>query len=118
MAFPDLIRDQIPKARWIVSVSDNGWFGRSLASYQQLQMGQMLSLQTGRYQVVANKFGLSSIINDKGDILSSLPAFEPGILQSKLYPAQGMTPWVRWGDKPILIMGIILAIFGLLLKIK
>lgn len=62
----------MPKAQWIVSISDNGWFGHSLASYQQLQMAQLLSLLTGRYQVVVNNDGLSSIIDTHGNIVESL----------------------------------------------
>ena len=67
IAYPSLLRMQMPKSQWIVSISDNGWFGHSLASYQQLQMAQMLSLLTGRYQIMVNNDGLSSVINAKGD---------------------------------------------------
>ena len=44
VAYPQLLRNQLPKAEWIVSISDDGWFGHSLAAYQQLQMSQVLSI--------------------------------------------------------------------------
>ena len=103
LAYPELLRKQLPEAEWIVSISDDGWFGHSLAMYQQLQMAQVLSLQTGRYQVVANNDGLSSIINTEGSLSASLPAFSSGILEANLYPATGLTPWVYFGDKPALM---------------
>lgn len=118
IAYPELLRQQMPEARWIISVSDNGWFGHSLASYQQIQMAQMLSLQTGRFQVIANNDGLSSVIDEKGNLIDSLPPFSAGILQSAIYSASGTTPWIIWGDQPVLLFCFLILIFGLLLKIK
>lgn len=111
IAYPNLLRQQLPKAQWIVSISDNGWFGQSLASYQQLQMSQMLSLLTGRYQIIVNNDGLSSVINPAGHIVNGLQPFSSGILQSEVFEASGTTPWVVWGDYPIFIFCFICLVF-------
>ena len=110
LAFPELLRQQLPEAEWIVSISDDGWFGHSLAVYQHLQMAQVLSKQTGRYQIVSNNDGLSSIINATGNVVSALPAFSAGVLKASIQPLKNTPPWVAWGDKPIqyFFMGIIL----------
>jgi apolipoprotein N-acyltransferase len=113
IAYPNLLRDQLPKAEWIISISDNGWFGHSLASYQQQQMAQFLSLATGRYQIIVNNDGLSSIINPHGDIISSLPSFQPGILQGQVLSAKGSTPWVVLGDYPVITLCSLLLFFAL-----
>ncbi len=120
LAYPELLRQQLPEAAFIVSISDDGWFGHSLAVYQQLQIAQVLSLQTGRYQVVANNDGLSSIINTQGAVIASLPAFSAGVLESTVYPATGITPWVYWGDWPALlvILSILLMCFWMQIKAK
>ena len=109
LAFPELLRQQLPLAEWIVSISDDGWFGHSLAVYQHLQMAQVLSKQTGRYQIVSNNDGLSSVINETGDIVNALPVFSAGILEATIQPATGSTPWVTLGDTPIrfFVLGII-----------
>lgn len=111
IAYPYILREQMPEAQWIVSISDNGWFGHSLASYQQLQMAQVLSLLTGRYQVVVNNDGLSSVINHQGEIIDTLPAFSSGILESSIYPAQGQTPWIILGEYPALIFCLLFIIY-------
>ena len=103
LAYGDLLRYQLPKAEWIVSISDDGWFGHSLAMYQHLQMAQVRSLETARYQVVANNDGLSSVINTRGEITATLPAFSAGILKAALFPATGVTPWVYFGNLPMLL---------------
>ena len=106
LAYPQYLREQLPTAEWVVSISDDGWFGHSLAAYQHQQIAQTLSILTGRYQIMANNDGLSSIISDKGQILASLPAFQSGILRSSIKPAHGSTPWVYTGDVPILSLSI------------
>ncbi|WP_133127315.1 apolipoprotein N-acyltransferase [Legionella nagasakiensis] len=106
LAYPQLLRKQLPKAEWIVSISDDGWFGHSFAIYQQLQMAQALSIQTARFQVVANNDGLSSIIHANGDILASLPAFTAGTLEATIQPLSGTSLWVYLGDSPILLLSL------------
>ena len=118
LAYPQLLRKQLPEAEWIVSVSDDGWFGHSLAMYQQLQISQALSLQTGRYQVVANNDGLSSLINAQGEISASLPAFNDGILETNVYSASGLTPWVYWGDLPVLLIIVLIVMRAAFIKMS
>lgn len=113
VAYPQLLRNQLPQAEWIVSISDDGWFGHSLAVYQQLQMSQVLSMQTGRFQIVANNDGLSSIINTQGDIVDSLPVFSSGILSASISPATGASPWVYLGDMPVLLISLFIVLIGL-----
>lgn len=115
-AYPEILRKQLPKAEWIISASDAGWFGRSLAIYQQLQMSQVLSALTGRYQVVANNNGLSSIIDANGQIISSLPAFSSMDLYGSIRPAHGETIWVTYGDMPYLYLCIVIIIIAFLNK--
>lgn len=118
IAYPNLLREQLPEAQWIVSISDDGWFGHSLAMYQQLQMAQVLSLQTGRYQVMANNDGLSSVIDTRGQIIASLPAYKVGILNSQIYPAMGATPWVIYADYPVLIFFLMIVFTALIRQYK
>ncbi|KTD67422.1 apolipoprotein N-acyltransferase [Legionella steelei] len=118
IAYPNILREQMPQAQWIVSISDNGWFGHSLASYQQLQMAQILSLLTGRYQVVVNNDGLSSVIDANGDIIESLPPFSPGLLESSVFPAEGLTPWIIWHEYPSLIFCTIFLVFILFIQLR
>lgn len=118
LAYSELLRQQLPLAELIVSISDDGWFGHSFAMYQQLQMAQTLSMQSARYQIVANNDGLSSIIDEKGNILHSLAAFEASTLMGNIYPSKGTTPWVYWGNTPILLICFIVVILSLISKLK
>ena len=71
-------------------------------------MAQVFSMLSNRYQVVANNSGLSSLINNQGDIIHALPAHTSGILKGTIYALEGRTPWMILGDKPVLVMCAVL----------
>lgn len=111
LAYSELLRNQLPQATFIVSVSDDGWFGHSLAMYQQQQIAQVRSLQTGRYQIMANNDGLSAIIDDRGQLVASLPPLSEGTLTSRIHPRIGLTPWMRLGDHSIILSLLVFMLF-------
>lgn len=111
LAYGELLRTQLPQAQWIVSISDDGWFGHSLAMYQQQQIAQVRSIQTHRYQIMANNDGLSSVIDPFGNIVAELKPFTQGNLQANLVPLRDTTYWVTWGDNPILVLLSMITIF-------
>ena len=34
--------------------------------------------------------------------------FEQGVLTDRIQPLQGMTPYARWGDMPVLVLAVVL----------
>lgn len=112
-AFGQDIIKALPKASFLVNASNDAWFGHSLAPHQHLEMAQMRAIETGRYLVRATSTGISAIINEKGKILKQSPQFEQHILQGKIIPFKGKTPYVMLGNKLIIAL-----IFFLLLTIK
>ena len=118
LAYPNLLRQQLPQAEWIISVSDDGWFGHSFAMYQQLQMAQALAIQTQRYHILANNDGLSSIINPQGEIIASVPAFKQGTASAQIYPQKNLTLWVKYGDRPIVGLCLLLVIISCLFRLR
>lgn len=102
LAYPEILRRQLPQGQWIVSVSDDGWFGHSSALYQHQEMAQVLSFMSHRSQVFVNNNGLSSIIDANGHIVKQIPAWEAGHISSSIESHTITMPWMIWGDKPIL----------------
>lgn len=111
-AFGEEIIRQLPEASVLVNVSNLAWFGDSLAPWQHAQMSQMRALETGRMMLRATNTGLTAIIDAKGRVLASLPLFTAGSLAGAIQGYAGSTPYVRWGNTPVLtlwgILGIVL----------
>ncbi len=109
-AFGEEIIRQLPEASVLVNVSNLAWFGDSLAPWQHAQMSQMRALETGRMMLRATNTGLTAIIDAKGRVLASLPLFTAGSLSGDIQGYGGSTPYVRWGNAPILVLWGILGI--------
>lgn len=105
------------EATLLVNVSNDAWFGRSLSPRQHLQIGAMRSLEAGRWQLRANNTGITAILDDKGRVRAELPGFTHGALQAMAQGRSGLTPFLRWGNLPALvIMAALLSIAFLLAR--
>jgi apolipoprotein N-acyltransferase len=113
-AFGEEIIRQLPQASVLVNVSNLAWFGDSFAPWQHAQMSQMRALETGRMMLRATNTGVTAIIDAKGHLLASLPLFTAGSLSGTIQGYAGSTPYVRWGNAPVLALWGLLG-FGLLL---
>lgn len=92
IALPQEFLMPFPEAKLIVTLSDDAWFGNSLAPGQHLQIAQMRSIETGRYQLVTTDNGITAIINPQGNIVSALPQFTEAVLTGSVYAMTGVTP--------------------------
>jgi len=102
-AFGEQIARQLPEATLLVNVSNDAWFGDSLAPAQHLQMGRMRALETGRMLLSATNTGLTAAVAPDGRVLGSLPLFVTGRLEINALLYSGATPYVRIGDLGVLI---------------
>ncbi len=105
-AFPEEIASALPAAEFLINVSNDGWFGRSLAPYQNLQMAQMRALETGRWLLRDTNTGISAFIGPEGTILKQSPLFQDDAITADVQPMIGMTPYARIGSTPL--WGIVL----------
>lgn len=116
-AFQTEVTGSLPEASLLANISEDAWFGDSLAPHQRLQMAQMRSLETARPMLRAANTGISAVIDHRGRIVKQSPQFQRLVLSVKVQPMQGTTPFVKYGNTPILIlMGGLLALAVLLPK--
>lgn len=117
-AFGAEIIRALPAATVLANVSNLAWFGDSLAPWQHAQMSQMRALETGRMMLRATNTGLTAIIDAKGRIVAALPLFQPGTLSGSIQGYAGATPYVRWGNTPVLLAwgGLAAVLFALHLR--
>ncbi len=108
-AFGAEVIRQLPEASLLVNVSEDAWFGDSLAPHQRLQMARMRAIESARPMLRAANTGLSAIIDAHGRLLAVSPQFQPFVLVGETQPMQGATPFVRYGNWAV-ITGALLAL--------
>ena len=104
----------LPRAQVLVNVSNDAWFGDSASPHQHLQMARMRAIETGRYLLRATNTGISAIINEKGKIVGKTRQFQPDSVATSVPLFTGSTPYAMSGDKPIVLLSLVLLLWGLL----
>lgn len=107
VAFGEEIIRALPEAALLVNVSNDGWFGDSLAPHQHLEIARMRARETERYLLRATNTGISAIIDERGRVRQRTPQFEVAVLTGPVQPRSGATPYVRWGNWPV-VCGVLL----------
>ncbi len=108
--FGEELRYQLPVASYFITVSNDAWFAHTLEPAQALQSVQMRARELGRpFARVANT-GHTALIDANGEITHSIPPYEAEVLRGSLQPVEGMTPFARWGELPLLFL--LTLIFG------
>ena len=97
-AFGAEIRTTVREATLLVNVTNDAWYGRSLAALQHNQIAAMRALESGRPLLRATNTGITSAIGHDGREIARLPWFTRGVLEVEVVGRQGITPYVRFGD--------------------
>jgi len=100
----------LPDAGVLINVSNDGWFGDSIAPHQHLEIARMRSLEFGRPAVRSTNSGISAFIDYDGKLLQTGEQFVPELMTADVQPRRGTTPYVASGNWPIL--GLCLLILG------
>lgn len=116
VAYPKTTRHNAKNTDFLMTISNDAWFGSSAGPWQHLQMVQMRSLETGRYFVRATNTGVTAIINQKGQIVNQAPQFERTVLRGEVESMSGVTPFVRFGSYPILVLSALLILLSFVAK--
>ncbi|HBO37180.1 MAG TPA: apolipoprotein N-acyltransferase [Pasteurellaceae bacterium] len=114
-----LQRNLKPNTDFILTVSNDAWFGDSIGPWQHLQMARMRALELGKPLVRATNTGITAFVNAQGKIISQAPQFVETALTHRIAPTEGKTPYAVLGDKPLYILALVftlLRVLGVLIR--
>ena len=111
-AFPQDIRATAGQAHFLVNLSEDAWFGKSLGPAQRMQMARMRSLETGRPMFRSSNTAYSAVIDHRGVVTALSRPFDIQVLRGTLQPRSGLTPYVRHGDVPVWGLIILMMLAG------
>jgi apolipoprotein N-acyltransferase len=64
----------------------------------------MRALESGRAMLRATNDGVTALIDHDGSVTASLPQFRAAVLRGVAQPRSGLTPYVRFGNVPVLVL--------------
>lgn len=99
---------------FLLTVSNDAWFGNSIAPWQHLQMAQARAMEFGRPLLRSTNNGITAAINQHGKVIKKSPQFKQTVLTINLSPAIGRTPFSLWGTSVYWLITLSLLIIILL----
>jgi apolipoprotein N-acyltransferase len=94
----------LPEASLLINVSNDAWFGDSIAPHQHLEIARMRALEVGRNAIRSTNTGISAFIAYDGELLDVGRQFQAELMTADVEPRQGMTPYARMGNAPIIAL--------------
>lgn len=88
--------DQAPTV--LANVSNIGWFGRTVAVAQHLNISRLRSLELQRPMLRATNTGATAVIDHRGVVTAQLPPHTRGVLTVTVQGRDGLTPFARWAS--------------------
>jgi apolipoprotein N-acyltransferase len=95
-------------ATLLVNVSNDAWFGDSIAPHQHLQIARVRAAEAGRYLLRSTNTGVTAIIDPNGRVVDSLPQFHAGVLKATVRGYTGATPYGRVGNYLVVVLALVL----------
>lgn len=118
--FPEFRVDEgQEKPDWLLNITNDAWFGRSIGPYQHLQMARFRSVERGIPMVRVANTGVSAVFDAFGREIASMPLGYKGYMDVNLpVKMQHSTLYTRLGELMALITGFFLLVSAIIINRK
>ena len=113
IAYPELVRRSSLESDLLLTVSNDTWFGHSIAPAQHMQIARMRALENGRWLIRSTNNGITALVNPRGEISESIPQYQRGVLVGSVQRMTGQTLYQQLGVKPLQVLTILILLLAL-----
>ena len=92
------------RPRLLLMITNDAWFGKGAGPTQHLMQARLRAIEQGLPMVRSANTGISAMIDPHGRLLATMALDTTGYVDVALPPALAPTPYVRWGDWPVMIL--------------
>ncbi len=101
---------------FILNISEDGWFGKTIGPQQHLSHSIFRSIEEGKNVIRSTNNGISAFVNPKGQIIKQIT--EKGYFDVKKIKRVNKTYFAKYGNKIFFYFVLIYTTFIVILKIR
>jgi apolipoprotein N-acyltransferase len=111
--FPARVADRGQRPRWLLNITNDGWYGQSPGPYQHFASARLRAVEEGLPLVRVANTGISAIVDPYGRVLDELPLGAEGLIDGPLPLALAAPPlYGRFGNAVVFVMIALVAAAG------
>ena len=98
--FPGALYPRGERPDWLLTVTNDAWFGDTSGPRQHLDMARLRAIESGLPMARSANTGISALIDAHGRVLERVPLYKEGRIEARLPGKLPRTMYDRLGDWP------------------
>ena len=98
------------RASWLLQITNDAWFGTLSGPFQHAAQARLRAVEQGLPLVRVANTGVTEVVDALGRVTASLPFGTQAYLDAALPGALPPTPYMRFGELPVLVLLAALAL--------
>jgi apolipoprotein N-acyltransferase len=111
--FPGDVANPVDRPDWLLTITNDGWFGTSTGPYQHFASARYRALEEGIPLIRAANTGISGAVDSYGRVVAILPLGVANTLDVDLpEKLQSATPFTRFGAVGFILFSLVMGAVG------
>lgn len=104
------------QADYLLTISNDAWFGTSIGPWQHFQMARMRALELGKPLIRATNTGITAFVDAYGKVTAQAPQFEATALTASVPAMKGQTLFAQYGNSLLYVLCVLLLLLGAVMR--
>jgi len=115
VAFGNSVRKSNISSNFIINVSNDTWFGKSMGPYQHLEITRIRAIENNKWIIRSTNDGISAIISNNGTIVDKLDKNISGVINSGINFTYNRSIYNIYGHYIPFILALIIVLTSLII---
>lgn len=118
IAFGNTVRKSNISSLFMVNISNDTWFGKSIGPYQHLDIARVRTIENNKWMIRATNDGFSALIDNNGTIVDKLEKGKSGFLNGYVYKSSQSSFFYLYGYLFSPFLSFIVLMYVLVLRLR